>query len=97
MRCPECKISSTKVYDSRPEPSVVYRKRRCNHCGHQWRTAERLHIEPEKEKPVKAKSSSKVSKRNFTHRDRSYEELDYYDERTEAENILRDSGIQLDQ
>ena len=47
-----------------------------------------------KEKPVKAKSVSKISKRNF---DRQYEEdFDYLDERYEAENILRDRGIEFD-
>ena len=47
-----------------------------------------------KEKAVKAKSMSKISKRNF---DRQFEEdFDYYDERHEAENILRDRGIEFD-
>ena len=94
MKCPECQISSTSVYDSRPEGEVVYRRRKCNRCGHKWRTVERFYQEPVKEKPVKAKSVSKISKRNF---DRQFEEdFDYYDERHEAENILRDRGIEFD-
>lgn len=95
MRCPECNISSTSVYDSRPEGDIVYRRRKCLRCGHKWRTVERFYQEPVKEKPVKTKSSSKITKRNF---DRQYEEdFDYLDERHEAEDILRNSGIQFDQ
>lgn len=42
MNCPKCKTSWTKVTDSRPSPSSVYRRRKCCKCKHTWSTFELL-------------------------------------------------------
>ena len=39
MLCPECKNRS-KVTDSRTDGKTVYRRRKCEHCGHIFFTAE---------------------------------------------------------
>ena len=40
MKCPNCGSDHSAVYDSRPRPSSVCRRRECSACGHRWSTIE---------------------------------------------------------
>lgn len=40
--CPECGAARPMVYKTIPGPGSVFRKRRCNECGHQLRTVEQI-------------------------------------------------------
>lgn len=40
MNCPKCGHADTKVVATRAQNDAITRQRRCESCGHQFRTAE---------------------------------------------------------
>lgn len=40
MNCPKCSGADTKVVATRTKGDAITRQRRCEACGHQFRTAE---------------------------------------------------------
>ena len=40
MICPVCKCGHSSVFDSRPSPDYIRRRRKCLKCGHAWTTYE---------------------------------------------------------
>lgn len=40
MNCPKCSGTDTKVVATRTKGDAITRQRRCEACGHQFRTAE---------------------------------------------------------
>ena len=40
MTCPKCDASATWVIDSRPNKTMIRRRRKCGDCSHRWTTFE---------------------------------------------------------
>jgi transcriptional regulator NrdR family protein len=42
LQCPKCKSENIKVYSTRQKPEAINRYRKCNDCGHKFKTIETI-------------------------------------------------------
>ena len=61
MNCLKCK-GPTQVYDSRSSPETVVRRRRCESCGHRFKTTE-VSYSPERIKNDRARQREHARQR----------------------------------
>lgn len=61
MNCPNCKHEHTSVTQSRDVGSEVFRRRRCDKCGHNFVTDEQISDRPFPYPPRKKQCPSSTS------------------------------------